>query len=242
MIFHCIQFEGVRGSMVSKNSENNSTIVNKVLTKLRKEILSGKLKEGERLIQDEWAKKLNVSRMPIREALTHLEIEGLVEIIPHKGAIVTPITPEDIEEIYYLRYLLEGIVVEKSLPHLTDEDIEQLGDILHEMETLQLTDDTYDRYAALNKQFHEILRKGSPWTRVNKIVDNLGISPIAPKLLAKYYEKTQQEHRRIYEAVLRGDPQEVKLAMQYHLLRTKNNLLEVLQKMNEEEKNDQDDD
>ncbi len=192
--------------MVSKSSENNSTIVNKVLTKLRKEILSGKLKEGERLIQDEWAKKLNVSRMPICEALTHLEIEGLVEIIPHQRSDSCDfITPEDIEEIYYLRYLLEGIVVEKSLPHLTDEDIEQLGDILHEMETLQLTDDTYDRYAALTYNSMKFCEKEARGQRVNKIVDNLGISPIAPKLLAKYYKKHSKNidgfMKRFYAAI-----------------------------------------
>lgn len=225
-----VMSEGV--GYLGKKEVSNSTVVNEVLKEMRKEILNGTLKEGERLIQDEWAQKLKVSRMPIREALTHLEMEGLVEIIPHKGAVVTPIKPEDIVEIYHLRYLLEGIVVEKSLEYLTDEDIEELGEILHEMESLELSEKTYDEYSKLNKQFHEILRKGSPWSRAKKIVDNLGISPIAPKLLAQYYSKTQQEHRRIYEAVLRRDPEELKLALQYHLLRTKNNLLEVLQKMN----------
>lgn len=217
--------------MVKKSGGTPSTVVYEVLKKIRTEILNGTLKEGERLIQDEWARKLNVSRMPIREALTHLEIEGLVKIIPHKGAIVTPITPADIEEIYNIRYLLEGMVVAKALPYITDEDIEQLGKILEEMEALELTDETNDKYTKLNAKFHEILRNKSPLTRAKKIVDNL-VSPIAPKLLAKYYEKTQQEHRRIYEAVLRKDSEELKIAMQYHILRTKNNLLEVLEQMN----------
>lgn len=220
--------------VLDKKEKSNSTIVNEVLSEIRKEILNGSLKEGERLIQDEWAQKLNVSRMPIREALTHLEVEGLVKIIPRKGAVVTPITQEDIIEIYHLRSLLEGVVVEKSLQHLTEEDVSELGYILHKMETLELSEETHDKYSELNKKFHEILRKGSPWTRTKKIVDNLGVSPIAPKLLAPYYEKTQQEHRRIYEAVLRKDSEELKIALQYHLLRTKNNLIEVLQKMNEE--------
>lgn len=220
--------------MLDKKEESNLTIVNEVLNEMRKEILNGTLQEGERLIQDEWAQKLKVSRMPIREALTFLEVEGLVEITPHKGAVVTPITQEDVVEIYHLRSLLEGVVVEKSLQHLTEEDIDELGEILHQMETLKLSEKTYDEYSQLNKRFHEILRKGSPWTRAKKIVDNLGISPIAPKLLVPYYEKTQQEHRRIYEAVLRKDSEELKVALQYHLLRTKNNLIEVLQKMNEE--------
>ncbi|MEI3606644.1 GntR family transcriptional regulator [Pseudogracilibacillus sp. SE30717A] len=220
--------------MVKQNNKSHSTTVHEVIKEIRKEILNGTLKEGERLIQDEWAQRLNVSRMPIREALTHLEMEGLVEIKPHKGAIVTPITQEDIEEIFNLRCMLEATVVEKSLPYLTEEDVTLLGEVLIEMETLKLTDETNDKYSKLNAKFHAILHKDCPWPRAKKFVDNLGISPIAPKLLEPYYEKTQQDHRRIYEAVLRRDPQELRLAMEYHLTRTKNNLLKVIQQMNDE--------
>lgn len=209
-----------------------STVVNDVLEKMRLEILNGTLKKGDRVIQDEWAKKLNVSRMPIREALTRLELEGLVEIIPHKGAIVTPVTKEDIAEIYTLRYELESTVVAKTLPYLTEKDINELGEILEDMEDLEMNDEPYDDYATLNTRFHKVLRRNCPWKRAKKIVDQLGVTPIAPKLLTKYFKKTQQEHRRIYEAVLRRDKEELELAMKYHLLRTKNNLLEELQKMN----------
>ena len=86
--------------------------------------MNGTLKNGERLVQEEWAERLNVSRMPIRAALTELQNEGLVELVPHKGAIVTPITREDIEEIYHTRSLLEGLAVEKSLPFLKEKDKE----------------------------------------------------------------------------------------------------------------------
>lgn len=61
---------------------------------------------------------MGVSRMPIREVLRQLEMEGLVRIEPHRGAIIIPVSIEDVEEIYFLRALLEGIAVEKSLPFL----------------------------------------------------------------------------------------------------------------------------
>lgn len=217
---------------VSEKDTNFSKTVTNVIKKIRKEILNGTLKKGERLIQDEWARKLNVSRMPIREALTYLEMEGLVENVPNKGAIVTPITKEDIEEIYQLRSLLEGVVVEQSLPYITDEDVQALEHILIQMETLVLTDETEEEYSKLNARFHEILHKECPWGRAKKYVDNLGISPIAPKLLAKYHQRTQEDHRRIYDAVVRRDARELKLAMELHLLRTKNNLIETLKEMN----------
>lgn len=216
---------------MSNISEDKSTVVSYVTKNLRKAIMSGTLKKGDRLIQEEWADRLKVSRMPIREALTQLQMEGLVELVPHKGAIVTPITKDNIEEIYHTRALLEGLAVEKSLPFLTEKDKKQLKDILDRMEGMKITDATNDQYIQLNSAFHETLRVGCPWTRVEKIVETLGISPIAPNLLVNYYPETQREHRMIYEAVLRGDPAELRAAVEYHILRTKNNLIQYMEEI-----------
>lgn len=217
---------------MSKNSEEKSTVVKYVTNRLRKAILDGTLKKGDRLIQEEWAERLEVSRMPVREALTQLQMEGLVEMVPHKGAIVTPITRDNIEEIYHTRALLEGLAVEKSLPFLTEADKKRLEEILLEMEELEISDATNDQYTQLNSAFHETLRKGCPWPRVQKMVETLGISPIAPNLLVDYYAETLQEHRMIYQAVLRGDPSELRAVVEYHILRTKNNLIEYMEELN----------
>jgi DNA-binding GntR family transcriptional regulator len=217
---------------LDNDNKEKLTVVNYVTTSLRKAILNGTLKKGDRLIQEEWAERLGVSRMPIREALTQLQIEGLVEMVPHKGAIVTPITRDNIVEIYHTRSLLEGLAVEKSIPFLADEDKIQLEKILIQMEDLQLSDETNERYIQLNASFHETLRKRCPWPRVQKMVETLGISPIAPNLLIDYYAETQREHRMIYEAALRGDPTEVRAAVEYHILRTKNNLINYMELLN----------
>jgi DNA-binding GntR family transcriptional regulator len=221
--------------ILGNDSEDKSTVVKFVTKSLRKAILNGTLKKGDRIIQEEWAERLEVSRMPIREALTQLQMEGLVELIPHKGAIVTPITRDDIEEIYQTRALLEALAVEKSLPFLTDVDKGQLKSILIEMEEMKISDTTNDQYIQLNAIFHETLRKGCPWPRVQKMVETLGISPIAPNLLVNYYPETQREHRMIYEAVLRGDPTELRSAVKYHILRTKNNLIQYMEELNKNE-------
>ncbi|MFK2826257.1 GntR family transcriptional regulator [Bacillus sp. B190/17] len=209
-------------------SKDKTTVVSYVTKNLRQAILNGTFKKGERLIQEDWANMLNVSRMPIREALAQLQSEGLVKIVPHKGAIVTPITREDIEEIYHLRSYLEGLAAEKSLPFLTEEDKRELKETLEKMEALQLADETNDYYISLNESFHKLLRKGCPWARVKQAVENLGISPIAPSLLADYYSETQREHRFIYEAAVRNDPAELRAAVEYHILRTKNNLISYM--------------
>lgn len=210
----------------------DSTVVSQVTKQIRDEILNGNLKKGERLIQTEWAEKLNVSRMPVRDAFNKLEVEGLVEILPRKGTIVTPITKNDIEEIYITRSILEGLAVEKTLPYLKPEYKERLKLILEKMEALQISDETNDEYISLNSQFHEILRKDCPWPRLSKMVDNLGISPIAPSLLKNHYSETQKEHRNIYKAALRNDPIELRSAVEYHILSTKNNLIEYMESLN----------
>ena len=142
----------------SSKSKTTST-VQYVTEQLRKAILNGTLQRGDRLIQEEWAEKLNVSRMPIREALTQLQLEGLVDMVPNRGAVVTPITREDIEEIYQLRAFLEGLAAEMSLPYLTIEDKQQLEEILLEMETLEISSETNEEYIRLNNSFHEVDRK-----------------------------------------------------------------------------------
>src|SRR5690625_3011319 len=97
---------------------------NKVCSVLRKAILKGELKAGERLVQTELAEAIGVSRMPIREALRTLETEGLIVMEPHKGAIVRSISIEDIKEIYELRLALEPLALQKSVPNFSTQHID----------------------------------------------------------------------------------------------------------------------
>ncbi|WP_042346351.1 GntR family transcriptional regulator [Bacillus massiliigorillae] len=217
---------------MGENLPKDKVMVLHYVTKnLRQAILDGTLTRGERLIQEEWAMKLNVSRMPVREALRQLQMEGLVKIEPHKGAVVTPITTEDIEEIYYIRSILEGVAVEKSLPHLTKEDKREIESLLVEMENLDFTEDTNDLYIHLNDRFHKKLSEGCPWSRVRNMVETFGILPIAPSILIDYYEETQKEHRLIYEAVMRNDAAELRAVTEYHIFRTKNNLISYMEQL-----------
>lgn len=218
--------------MQKKEAPKDKTIILFNVTKrLREEILNGNLKKGERLVQEEWAGKLGVSRMPIREALRQLEHEGLVKLEPHKGAIVTPITKDDIEEIYHSRLLLESLAVEKSLAYLTEEDIQEIESLLLKMESFNIATENIDYYVQVHDQFHKSLRKRSPWARVDSMVDRLGISPIAPSLLVGHYSETQRDHRLIFEAIKRKSASEVRLAVEYHILRTKNHLIEYMEEL-----------
>lgn len=211
---------------------NDYKLVSSVTKELRNAILTGLLKEGDHIVQNEWAEKLNVSRMPIREALFKLQVEGLVDIIPHKGAVVTSITYDDLEELYYIRGKLEGIVVEKSLPFMSTQDKEELKNIYQQMSSINEQSDgahSESTYEELHHQFHTKLRERCPWQRTVKIVEQLSTAAsMAPEILGDYRESIQEEHKRILEAVLINDPFELKAALEYHVQRTKNNLINYL--------------
>ena len=96
---------------------------------LRDAILSGKLRGGSRLVQDKIATDLNVSRVPVREALLQLESEGLVRMEAHRGASVVWLSPEEIAELFDIRALLVADAVRRAVHGLTDEQIERLQDI-----------------------------------------------------------------------------------------------------------------
>lgn len=219
------------------SEKDRATLQYKVTTKLREVILKGHFKMGDRLIQEEWAAKLGVSRMPIREALRQLEVEGLVRNEPRRGAIVTPISVEDIEEIYQLRALLEGKAVELSLPHLTEENIKNLEELYEEMILLNGKEADVEKYMKLNAAFHRLLREGCKWRRIHSMIDTLwkGIPLQTPSLLSDHIKEAHREHRLMLDYIHENDTQKLKEITKYHILRTSDNLINMITKSDKKE-------
>jgi DNA-binding GntR family transcriptional regulator len=107
-------------------SEPGSTAQHQAYCHIRRRILTGAMGPGERINPAEIADALLVSRMPVREALRHLDAEGLVVMRPNRGASVIDLTPAEVEEYFQIRAALEGLAVGLAVPHLTDDDIEHL--------------------------------------------------------------------------------------------------------------------
>ena len=97
-----------------------------VFQTLRQAILRGELKPGERLMEIHLAQKLGVSRTPVREAIRKLELEGLVLMIPRKGAIVAEITVQDLEDVLEVRMALEELAVKIACKRITEEQLEEI--------------------------------------------------------------------------------------------------------------------
>ena len=102
----------------------------RVFQKIREDILNGKYKENDELRENTIGREMGVSRTPVREALRQLELEGLVTIIPNRGAYVTGISQKDIWDIYMVRSHLEGLCARWATEHITEKQLDELEETL----------------------------------------------------------------------------------------------------------------
>jgi DNA-binding GntR family transcriptional regulator len=175
---------------------------------IRDAILSGRHAPGQRLVTEELAKELGVSRMPVREALHRLEVAGLIAITPHKGAVVNKHSEAEIAEIYHIRAVLDGLATRLAASKLTPADHTRLSVLLAEMEAAVKGQDL-EKVLAVNRDFHTVIWRGASAPRLRELLENLydtsqrfrNISVLLPGRL----EQITQDHRRIARALVRGD-------------------------------------
>lgn len=199
------------------------TLPSKIYRILREAIIKGQLKPGERLVQDELAKTLNVSRMPIREAIKQLAAEGYVTVEPHKGAVVKQFTIHELEEIYFLRAKFEPMAAAESLKLMSPQLVTQLREL---NEKMKKTDDT-DEYIQLNIQFHHLLIKDCPWGKLNSIIENLwtGFPQQTPHLLPNQIATSISEHDLMVEALANNNIELTCQLLEQHITRAKYDVL-----------------
>jgi DNA-binding GntR family transcriptional regulator len=206
--------------------EDRDTLHLKVCNVIREAIINGDFKPGERLKQSDLADSLGVSRMPVREAFRKLESEGLILLEPHKGAIVKPIHLGDIEEIYTLRAELEKMAVYQSIDRLSEEEMNQLSDLVDKMESVVDVDD----FVQYNIDFHKLLVKHCKWERLNTFIGTLwnGLPQQTPHLLEGQTERSNKEHRSILNAILKHDKETAANLVSQHIFRTGEMLMSSL--------------
>ncbi|GEK09172.1 GntR family transcriptional regulator [Pseudoalteromonas sp. McH1-7] len=183
-------------------------IVHKTRTQLvaeaiREKILTGEIKAGEPLRQAALADELNVSRIPVREALLQLEAEGLVNFEAHKGATVTRLSAEQIDEIFDLRALLEAELLRHSIEKLTARDLLEAEAILAELEEATAAGDTQLATGKLNAEFHSKLYSKAQRPQTRELVDvyskNSERYVRMHILLAGGIKTAPEEHRQLLE-------------------------------------------
>jgi DNA-binding GntR family transcriptional regulator len=189
------------------------------LNSIREDLIEGRLRPGARVAADELAGQLGVSHVPVREALRFLEAQGHF-VRDHRGRLrVKPTSPEEGQEIYRLRELLESVVHQEAVPHLTDDDLRELERLFEEME-VALKDNDLHGYARANRRFHFTVfdRSGREWMIrfLSMIWDAAARYQTALFLEQGWEDQLQVQHRALLDAFRRRDADEVNRAMTMH--------------------------
>ena len=143
-----------------------------VFNTLRQAILKGELKPGERLMEIALAERLGVSRTPIREAMRKLEQEGLVVMIPRRGAQVANITEKDLNDVLEVRIALENVAIEKACARMTEEEMRRLWLAAKEFEHT-IAEGNLVKLAEADVAFHEVIYQASDNKRLIQVLNNM---------------------------------------------------------------------
>ena len=184
---------------------------------LRNAIVQGRFSEGEDLTQEEIASQYGVSRVPLREAMRRLEAEGLITFLANRGAFVTELSPENIQEIYELRMLIEGDLLYRSVRNITANDLRKAEAVHKNLEDAE----NQEEQDELNRAFHSLLYAPANRPRQQAIVENLRnlverYRNINRSLLASTH-RFQTDHKRILQACRQGDPRKARSLLVRHL-------------------------
>src|SRR6266699_3497031 len=128
-----------------------------VVERLREKILTGELREGEQLRQDAIASEFQISRIPVREALSHLAAEGLITIVANRGAVVSALSPDEIMQLFETRAVLECYMLRYAIANMKEEDLQRAEDILRRYEQSLENDSEVKSWGRWNWSFHSAL-------------------------------------------------------------------------------------
>jgi len=189
-----------------------------VSEQIRGRILDGTLKPGERLVEDRLSAELGVSRVPVREALRGLSVEGLVTLLPRRGATVVEVTPETVAELVEVRALLEGLNAKLAAQRHDPEIIDQLKDTLARGNQAAKTG-TAEELARLNAEFHERLAVASRNTVLSEVMRGLRErTSIAFAINGRARSRDDwDEHAGVLAAVIAGDAELASLLANRHV-------------------------
>ena len=207
---------------------SDASLRNKVFKYIKSQIINGIYSPGETLLELKLAEELGVSRTPIREAIRLLEVEGLVETTAKKGAMVLGISPKDVEDIYAIRQLVEGLAARWAAERMNPLEIRELQKIFDLMEFYAQKQDV-EELAELDNRFHQLIYEASGSKILTLTLTNLHqyvqLARLASLKTKNRLPQTIAEHRAILEAFLAKNPDAAEKALTEHVKHAHNNLM-----------------
>lgn len=189
---------------------------------IRQRVLSGRWRPGELISTYALAEELQISRTPVSEALKRLASEGIIDIIPQVGCIVRIPQPNEIQETFLIRAVLEGLSAEVAASRITDKDINTLDDILNASEDAAESSDAA-RYESLNRAFHNTISQIADLYTLSRLLVSLwqlsGYQTASIPFFAERFSVSLREHHLILEHLKNRDPDGARQATEAHLRR-----------------------
>ncbi|HBE77022.1 MAG TPA: GntR family transcriptional regulator [Firmicutes bacterium] len=221
-----------RQPLVPIRLDNYKPLRELVFESLREAIISGTLGAGDRLMEIQLAEEMGVSRTPVREAIRKLELEGLVVMIPRKGAYVAGISVKDIADVFEIRCALEGLAAELASERATDEELETMERYLIKIsEDIDLGD--LAKVVETDTDFHTLLYKLSRNSRLTQIISNLREQIQRFRTTSLSFPGRMkialEEHRKIVEAISSRDGELARKLAEEHIENAENTMMNMIQ-------------
>ncbi|MGF6375619.1 DNA-binding GntR family transcriptional regulator [Clostridiales Family XIII bacterium PM5-7] len=205
---------------LEENKTTNQPLSGNLYAELQEDILMGKLKAGSKLTEQKICEEYKVSRTPVREALRQLEVEGLIENIPNRGAFVIGLSQQDIEDMFLLRRSYEIQAVRWAIERISTEEMDELEETFEFMEFYTMKNDI-GKMQSINTAFHQIIYNATHNRMLRQLLSSYQLylkfcNP--PNYYAPDYLSTVlEEHRAIFEAFKAHDVEGGALAMTAHM-------------------------
>ncbi len=212
---------------VTKETADKYSLRGRVFHQIRNDILSGKYKEKEELKEVAIGEELGVSRTPVREAFRQLELEGLIQIIPNKGAYVTGITVDDVHDIYAIRSRLEGLAARWACEHISEEQLEEMEEIIW-LSKFHAQKEHHEQLAKLDNQFHDVLYRACHSKLLEHQLRDLHQYVIRIRRMTlsnkRRGEASNMEHEKLLEAIRSNNPDLAEQVACQHMINAYENI------------------
>ena len=206
--------------MILMENEEYLTLRDVVFRTLRHKILLGEIRPGERLMEVKLTKMLGVSRTPIREAIKMLSMEGLVSVTPRKGAVVTEITAQDLQDVLEVRRALEELAVSLACERINARGIEALDASLNTFRAA-IQDGDVTTIATIDEEFHKIIFAASENRRLIEMINHLSEQMYRYRVAyiqnPDTHGKLIEEHEAIYHYICERNVEAAKAAINSHI-------------------------
>lgn len=198
---------------------------------LKEAIITGELNPRERLMEVQLAEDMGVSRTPVREAIRKLELEGLVVMVPRKGAYVADISVKDAAEVFEIRWAIEGLAASLASQRITDAEISELEKALDDIEKAVETSNI-EMIIKKDTEFHNILFNSTRNERLAQIISNLKQQIYRFRVESfknpERFKNTIKEHKAIIDAIRERDADKAEKITKKHIKKAEDNVIRQL--------------